>query len=173
MQCWRDKYKFNFWRPIIGIRNANDDTIGGTAGFEDPDWVQLGAPRTNSNKPGINPAFPAYPSGHATVATAAFSAAVEMLNIPEDREYPFMSDEFNGVNEDEEGVPRPKLVRTMSFATAMIENERSRVYIGVHWDFDCTEGSKLGREIAADIVAMFPGETEPEPGMDADAPSAA
>jgi hypothetical protein len=25
LQCWKDKYSFNFWRPIIGIRRANED----------------------------------------------------------------------------------------------------------------------------------------------------
>ena len=162
MQCWRDKYKFNFWRPIIGIRNADGDPD--TAGMMDATWTQLGAPRTNSNKLGINPAFPAYPSGHATIATSAFVVAQELLNIPVDREYPLESDEFNGVNEGEDGVARPKLVRTMSLESAIKENERSRVYIGVHWDFDCTEGTKLGRAVAAGTLASFPPEVPP--GLD-------
>ena len=25
MQAWKDKYFYNFWRPIIGIRRADED----------------------------------------------------------------------------------------------------------------------------------------------------
>lgn len=156
LQCWRDKYAFNLWRPIIGIRHADQDVVAGTSDMKDATWTPLGAPRTNTFKPGINPAFPAYPSGHATVATSAFTVVKTLLNIPEGREYPMESDEFNGVNKDELGVPRPKMTRTMSFDTAIKENERSRIYIGVHFDFDCTEGTKLGKSVAEDILASFP-----------------
>lgn len=156
LQCWRDKYNFNFWRPIIGIRNAEQDTVYNTGDMRDPTWTQLGAPRTNAFRPGINPAFPAYPSGHATVATSAFTVVKALLNIPEGREYPMESDEFNGVNKNEFGVARPRLVRTMSFESAIKENERSRIYLGVHWDFDCTEGSKLGMSVAEDVLVSFP-----------------
>jgi membrane-associated phospholipid phosphatase len=44
---------------------------------QDPAWVPLGAPNTNRNKPGVNPAFPAYPSGHATFGTAV----LEMVRL--------------------------------------------------------------------------------------------
>lgn len=72
MQAWRDKYKFNLWRPVVGIRNANLDTKFGTAPGWQEDWTPLGAPLTNQMRPGVTPAFPAYPSGHATIGTAAF-----------------------------------------------------------------------------------------------------
>jgi membrane-associated phospholipid phosphatase len=157
VQCWRDKYKFNFWRPIIAIRNADLDTLAGTAELKDPAWQQLGAPSTNDFKPGINPAFPSYPSGHTTTGTAAFTVIQRLLKIPVDREYPMVSDEFNGINRDEFGVPRPRVIRTQTFEDAVVENERSRVYLGVHYDFDCTQGSMLGRVIAEDVVDSFPG----------------
>ena len=50
--------------------------------YQDEEWVQLGAPNTNRAQPGINPAFPAYPSGHATFGTSALSVAKHVLNIP-------------------------------------------------------------------------------------------
>ena len=50
--------------------------------LQDKEWVQLGAPNTNRNRPGINPNFPAYPSGHATFGTSAFMVTKQELNIP-------------------------------------------------------------------------------------------
>lgn len=105
---------------------------------------------------GINPAFPAYPSGHATVFASAITAAQKLLKIPKDRVYTMTSDEYNGVNKDEFGNVRPKLVRNMTLDGAIYENEASRVYIGVHWHFDCTLGSDLGRAVADDVLSSFP-----------------
>lgn len=80
LQAWRDKYKYNFWRPIIGIRRANE--VPETAPLQDIEWVPLGAPNTNRNRPGINPAFPAYPSGHVTFATSMFQVVQALLQVP-------------------------------------------------------------------------------------------
>jgi hypothetical protein len=27
VQAWRDKYGFNFWRPVIGVRRGDEDPI--------------------------------------------------------------------------------------------------------------------------------------------------
>ena len=78
-QAWQDKYEFNFWRPIIGIRRADESPI--TAGLEDGNWTQLGAPNTNRARPGIQPAFPAYPSGHATFGTAVLDVVKLQLHL--------------------------------------------------------------------------------------------
>ena len=50
--CWLEKYNFEFWRPLSGVRQ--DDTE-----FADPFWLTLGAPETNSNQIPIKPPFPA------------------------------------------------------------------------------------------------------------------
>jgi vanadium chloroperoxidase len=51
---------------------------------------------------------------------------------------PFMSEEFNGVNQDNTGTVRP--LHTREFKDGLwgmiLENSRSRVFIGVHWIFD-------------------------------------
>jgi hypothetical protein len=156
LQAWRDKYHFNFWRPIIGIRNADQDNQAGTKPFRDPKWVQLGAPRTNQDIPGIQPAFPAYPSGHATIGTAAFEVVRKALNIAPYQRFYFVSDEFNGVNEDRNGKPRPSMTRPLTIDDAIDENQRSRVFLGVHWNFDSTGGGELGKAIASNVVKNFP-----------------
>ena len=55
---------------------------------QDGNWTQLGAPNTNRNRPGINPAFPAYPSGHATFGTAVLQIVKLALNQPGVDVYP-------------------------------------------------------------------------------------
>lgn len=98
--AWREKYRHDIWRPVVGIREENN-SIGWTPTPEskideacDPFWLPLGAPATNSGNQefemaktstafpfnqittgkakNFSPGFPAYPSGHATFGAAAF-----------------------------------------------------------------------------------------------------
>lgn len=63
--------------------------------------------------------------------------------------FTFVSDEFNGVTKDNQGNVRPLVMRSFSsLSQAEQENRRSRIYLGVHWVFDATEGGKLGNRVA-------------------------
>ena len=64
--AWQEKYCFELWRPLSGVRE--DDRIP----LQDPHWLELGAPSTNSNEISFKPPFPSYPSGHATFGGALF-----------------------------------------------------------------------------------------------------
>jgi hypothetical protein len=60
-----------------------------------------------------------------------------------------VSDELNGVTLDNHGEPRPLAPRTFStLSEAEEENGQSRVYLGIHWEFDKTAGIAQGRQIA-------------------------
>ncbi len=50
----------------------------------------------------------------------------------------FVSDEFNGKNQDNRGTVRPRHRRKFNNGLwrMIIENGQSRVYLGVHWVFD-------------------------------------
>ena len=61
IQAWREKYRHEFWRPVVGIREHHF-TMGPRALHEenkynddfedgDPFWLPLGAPATNSTEP--------------------------------------------------------------------------------------------------------------------------
>lgn len=145
IDAWFYKYAptHMMWRPAVGIRRAE---VGN--GVADPNWLPLGRPDTNGSHTGLTPDFPAYPSGHATFGAAAFQLLRLLLaekgvatfdaegidNVPFD----FVSDEFNGRNKDPRTMqPRDHITLAhTSLWQAIIDNSVSRVYLGVHWQFD-------------------------------------
>jgi hypothetical protein len=160
--AWHWKYQYDFWRPVVGIREADagwgpqgggDDNVG-TKG--DPFWLPLGAPNSNSKKPNGTPGFPAYPSGHATFGAACFNTAAFLLGKkPEDITLDFVSDEFNGVTTSNTGAVRPKYKANFTLRKAIEDNNISRIYLGVHWWFDATGGEKVGIAIADKVNVFF------------------
>jgi hypothetical protein len=151
---WESKYFYQYWRPVTGIREAdrgtgptgvgdrNPDTVG------DPTFSPLGAPASNLSGPNFTPPFPAYPSGHAGFGGALFQTLRNFYG-KDHIAFTFVSDEFNGVTLDNQGNPRPLIPRTFrSLSQAEEENGQSRIYLGIHWKFDKTEGIAQGRRVA-------------------------
>jgi hypothetical protein len=165
IQTWYEKYKYNYWRPVLGIREADagwgpsGDGDSNLATSGDPYWTPLGSPRTNQQNPALpsafTPNFPAYPSGHATFGTVALRVAQHVLSLDNHYRFRFVSDELNGENVGATGI-RPRYEAEMSIAEAIEENLLSRVYLGVHWEFDGREGERNGNSIAQKINAAFP-----------------
>jgi hypothetical protein len=150
---WETKYVYDFWRPIVGIRNGEADGNPATAG--EPDWRPLGAPASNSGDPNgdFTPPFPAYTSGHATFGGATFRT-LEQFYGTDNIAFDFQSDELNGVTLGSNGEVRPAVTRHFeSFSQAMQENAQSRIYLGIHWQFDATEGMSQGKAIADYVFA--------------------
>ena len=162
IQAWYEKYKYNLWRPVVGVREADagwgptglGDDNSATTG--DPYWVPLGAPPTNQPaKIAGTPHFPAYPSGHATFGTAALRVTAIALGLADSFAFSFVSDELDGAAVGSTGA-RPRHERQLTIASAIEENVLSRVYLGVHWQFDGREGERNGHQIATKIAAAFP-----------------
>jgi hypothetical protein len=144
--CWDSKYYYNLWRPIIGIREAdldgNDDTT------RVADWTPLCAPASNQSGNNFTPPFPSYPSGHATFGGALFRVLANFYQA-DDIAFQFRSDEMSGRTTDNLGNHRFTVVRRFDrFSDAMRENARSRIYLGIHWQFDADEGINQGMKIA-------------------------
>jgi len=154
MTVWESKYYYDFWRPVLGIRESdpgtgptglgdgNPDTIGDTS------FTPLGAPASNLNGPNFTPPFPAYPSGHAGFGGAIFQVMRRFYGT-DNIAFTFVSDEFNCQTRDNNGNIRPYQPRSFSaLSQAEEENGQSRIYLGIHWAFDKTEGIALGRLVA-------------------------
>jgi len=151
---WESKYFYQFWRPVTGIREADEGTgptgagDGNPATVGDPTFSPLGAPASNLNGPNFTPPFPAYPSGHAGFGGALFQSLRDFYRT-DDIAFTFVSDEFNGVTRDNNGNVRPFVSRSFSsLSKAEEENGQSRIYLGIHWLFDKTEGIAQGRRVA-------------------------
>jgi hypothetical protein len=162
------------WRPISGIRTdqashlpPDEDDLQKVKFHRDEVWYPIGAQTTNAQSGfNITPPFPAYPSGHAVFGSALFQILREF--VPNDTGFSFQSDEFNakqslGPNIDpynfvrcRDGDINPLFcspTRFASFTDAETSNARSRVWMGVHWAFNATDGEELGRNIGKAVVA--------------------
>lgn len=145
IDAWFYKYspEHMMWRPAIGIPNAQPGN-----GVAVPTWRPLGRPDTNGSGQGLTPNFPAYPSGHATFGAAAFQLLRLYLvekgisqfapDGVDSVRFAFVSDEYNGRNKDPR-TQMPRDVFTLEYSNlwdAIKDNSVSRVYLGVHWEFD-------------------------------------
>lgn len=149
--AWDSKYHYDYWRPATGLRA--DDGAANTP--SDPAWTAIGISIANSTDPAIHvtPPFPAYPSGHATFGSVM--ANVLKKEFGDGSPFTFVSDEYDGVSTDPftPAVPRPLVpVRFRKFSDAKAENGISRVFNGVHWAWDDSNGQKLGERIVNYIL---------------------
>jgi hypothetical protein len=63
--------------------------------------------------------------------------------------FTFVSDELNGETIGNDGEVRPFAPRSFaSLSEAEEENGQSRIYLGIHWEFDKTAGIAQGRRVA-------------------------
>lgn len=150
---WESKYHYVFWRPVTAIREADRGTGPTGTGDNNPktsgdkDFTPLGAPASNLAGPNFTPPFPSYPSGHAGFGGALFQILRRFYGT-DDVAFTFVSDEFNGVTLDNQGNVRPLRPRSFSsFSQAEEENGQSRIYLGIHWAYDKTEGIDQGRKV--------------------------
>jgi len=108
----------------------------------------------------FTPNFPSYPSGHASLAAACFGVLrrvrAERSQGDPDKINPnlvFVSDELNGLSIDHfVNRPRPYVPRSFSSISRILDDiNRSRVYLGVHWNFDCVRGAESGERVAKTV----------------------
>lgn len=147
--AWESKYYHNIWRPIVAIRNADLD--GNPDTVRDASWTPLGAPASNQSGNNFTPPFPAYPSGHAAFGAAMFRTLINFYasdNVP----FRLKSDELSGRTTDNQGNHRNTVVRRFDhFSDAALENARSRIYLGIHWQLDADEGVIQGVKVADEV----------------------
>ncbi|TWT40058.1 PAP2 superfamily protein [Thalassoglobus neptunius] len=156
--AWHTKFDENFWRPVTAIHEGDSDGNPLTEG--DSTWTALGAPEGDGDIVGFTPQFPTYISGHATFGGALFGSLQEFYGT-DDISFELTSTELELLLDNPElqeayGLDLDDAVRSFaSFSEAMAENGRSRVYLGIHFDFDDLVGQEVGQSVAASVANEF------------------
>ncbi len=130
VSTWKYKYDYMVMRPSNFIREFID------ADFQTNLYRLVYWP---------NPSFPGYPSGHSCFASAAAGVFIEEFG----NTFTFTDRTHEGRTEF---LGEPRTFET--FEAMADENGYSRIPLGVHVRMDCTEGLRLGYEIA-DAVNDF------------------
>jgi hypothetical protein len=125
--AWGAKYYYNFWRPITGIREADIDGNPNTA--PDTTWTPLLS----------TPNHPSYYSGHSVFS----AAAARVLGL-------FFGNDLFNFTSTSDGLPGVQRSYT-SFSQAAAEAGQSRIFGGIHWQFDNTVGQATGRALGEQI----------------------
>lgn len=130
--------KISLWRPETAIRLA--DTDDNLLTQQDPTWEALSVDRAGKR---FSPAFPAYVSGHATFG-AAHAGIMRNFFGTDNVNFELETDDPNA-----SGIKRA----FSSFSAAALENGRSRVYLGVHYQWDADHGYITGSALADYVFA--------------------
>ena len=127
INCWNDKYYWDFWRPWNAISRALEDGNGAT----DPDanWVAL-----------LTAPYPEWPSGHNCLD----GAHVAVLRM-------FFGDAIQGGFQITSTFVNPggPAVRTFdTFSQPLAELIEARIWAGLHYRSADVAGQALGRNVA-------------------------
>ncbi len=115
--CWVIKFTFDLWRPVTAINEGESAIVDA--------WTPLLE----------TPPFPAYVSGHSTFSAAAASVLAASFGTDKIR--------FTVSSDDVPGATR----KFDSLWNAAEEAGMSRIYGGIHWQFDNREGLNVGRRL--------------------------
>ncbi|HWR14273.1 MAG TPA: vanadium-dependent haloperoxidase [Terriglobales bacterium] len=124
--CWDAKYYYSAWRPVTAIPLADQDSNPATD-------AQLGwTPLLTT------PAHPEFPSGHSTLSGAAAAVLIKYFGD---------SANFSVASE-----VRPGTRSFTSFTDALLENNDSRIFGGIHYRPACTVGNQIGASVANHVM---------------------
>jgi hypothetical protein len=128
INCWNDKYHFDFWRPWNAIPRALEDGNPDTA--PDATWAAL-----------LTAPYPEWTSGHNCL-DAAHVTVMRMFFGDDPTGGPFqITSTF--VN------PGGPAVRTFeTFTQPLTELIEARIWAGLHYRSGDVEGQRLGRNVA-------------------------
>ncbi len=146
--CWQSKYQYDLFRPITAAQEIGQLTpINPGITPVSPTWTPLGAPNgipgsaiMPNNNP-FTPPFPSFTSGHASFGGALFSTLADFYGT-DDMSFSLTSDNAPGVVES-----------FTKFSDAAAQNAESRIYLGIHWQFDADIGVASGDMVGNDVFA--------------------
>jgi hypothetical protein len=128
INCWNDKYHFDFWRPWNAIPRAAEDLRADTA--PDATWTAL-----------LTAPYPEWVSGHNCL-DAAHTTVLRMF---------FGDDPVGGTFQITSTFVNPggPAVRTFeTFTQPLTELIEARIWAGLHYRSADVEGQRLGRNVA-------------------------
>jgi hypothetical protein len=145
INCWNDKYHWDFWRPWQAIREADRD--GNPATERDESWTPL-----------LTAPYAGHPSGHLCLDGAHLRVLRMFFNTDTIR--------FN--------APTARFAgETRSFdrlSDALEEIVEARIWAGLHFRTADVQAEQLGREVADYMARHYfqpfhwhSGRTSPEP----------
>jgi hypothetical protein len=127
ISVFETKYFYQFWRPVTAIRAADTDSNPRT----EPDVAFTPFIAT--------PAFPSYPSAHASGSGAARHVLKRIFG-----------DRRRSIKLSNPALPEVTLHYT-KFRQVTDDIDDARVYGGIHFRFEQEVGASLGRDVAAYI----------------------
>jgi hypothetical protein len=126
---WEAKYHYLFWRPITALNADRNGVVTNNYAA----WSSLI----------VAPSHPDYPSGHSVTVSAGFRVLRALLG----------DDDALTLHTTTPGEP-PRTIASLSVGER--ENGLSRIYGGIHFQFDNTAGQKLGREVGLHVLTHGP-----------------
>ena len=136
INCWNDKYYWDFWRPWNAIPRAAED--GNPATTAEAGWTAL-----------ITAPYPDHPSGHLCLD----GAYVTVLRM-------FFGDVIEGGYQITSAstflAPSDPKTRTFgSFSQALAELIEARIWAGLHYRTADVQAEQLGRNVANYMAANY------------------
>ena len=137
INCWNDKYYWDFWRPWNAIPRASED--GNAATEPDATWTAL-----------ITAPYPEHPSGHLCL-DGSHTRVLQM----------FFGDTIAGGYQITSAstllLPTdPSPTRSFSsFSQALTEIENARIWAGLHYRTADVQGRQLGQNVADYAAANY------------------
>jgi hypothetical protein len=129
INCWNDKYHFDFWRPWHAIQHA--DTDGNPATEPDPTWTPL-----------LTAPYPEHPSGHLCLDGAHLR--VLQMFFGDDVHFGVTSSRFGGETRFFD-----------HFSTPLAEIVETRIWAGLHFRTADVQAHALGRNVAEYAAAHY------------------
>jgi len=136
INCWNDKYRWDFWRPWNAIPRAAED--GNPATTPDPAWTAL-----------ITAPYPEHPSGHLCLDAANIGVLRMFFGDVIDRGFQITSSSTFLLPGD------PPTRSFTSFSRALAEIIEARIWAGLHFRTADVQGELLGRSVARYLAENY------------------
>ena len=131
---WEAKRSYDMWRPVQAIQQA--DLVAETTSLKDAAWTPL-IP---------TPSFPTYTSGHSGFSMVGATVLADFFGTDN---IAFTTGTTSLL------LPSGTMRSFTSFSQAAEEAGMSRIYGGIHFEFDNLSGQQLGQSVATNVVNNF------------------